>query len=37
MNGKETLTVYLAGDLFDAQNLTGNLLLAEYAEKVSGG
>lgn len=35
-NGR-VLTVYFAGDLFDAKDLVGNLLLAQAVEKYSGG
>ena len=34
---KNCLTVYFAGDLFDAKDLGGNLMLADAIEKVSGG
>lgn len=33
----ETLSIYLAGELFDHKDLTGNALLASYIEKGSGG
>ena len=34
---KEPLKIYFAGDLFDAKDLGGNLLLADAIEKCSGG
>ena len=34
---KEPLKIYFAGDLFDAKDLGGNLLLADAIEKYSGG
>lgn len=33
----ETLSIYLAGELFDHKDLTGNALLASYIEKESSG
>lgn len=33
----DPLTVYFAGGLFDHKELAGNLLLAQAAEKISGG
>ncbi|MBR1952769.1 MAG: nucleoside 2-deoxyribosyltransferase [Lentisphaeria bacterium] len=34
---KEALKIYFAGDLFDAKDLIGNILLAEAIERQSGG
>ena len=33
----KVLNIYFAGDLFDAKDLGGNLLLADAIEKVSAG
>jgi len=33
----ETLSIYIAGELFDHKDLTGNALLASYIEKESSG